>query len=330
MMRTTRHGSATVDPARRHHHPDHPHLRGPSRPDMGDDHHTPPRAAMVGPDLVAPRIVPDRSAGRRPLAVRVRQSDGTELAWHGVYPEIEPTSRIVSTEVFEGYPDGEAVTTTTLTEADGLTTLRTLVEHTSQSNRDGHLSSGMESGMHETFNRLEDLLAIADTTAEQFRRVAGRFTDRAHSVPAGSWDAPTPCEGWVARGIVTHMVTWMPAVIGQSGLDTPVIPPVEDDPVAAWEALADGFQAMLDNPAVAAVEFDAGPPGRLSVESPWATSCSTPGIWPGPSDSTTPSIRSPDRAQHVRRHGTHRRHATSQRPLRAGRDAIRGRRPDLA
>ena len=49
---------------------------------------------------------------------------------------------------------------------------------------------------------------------------------------------------------MTHMVTWMPAMVGQSGLDMPAIPPVEVDPAAAWEVLADSFQAMLDDPAV--------------------------------------------------------------------------------
>ena len=58
-----------------------------------------------------------------------RDMDGNELGWHGTYREIEPTQRIVSTEVFEGFPDAESVNTMTLTEHDGVTTLRTLVLH---------------------------------------------------------------------------------------------------------------------------------------------------------------------------------------------------------
>lgn len=80
------------------------------------------------------------------------------MGWHGTYRDIDPGTRIVSTEVFEGFPDAESVNTMTLTEADGITTLRTVVLHSSRQHRDGHIESGMEGGMQETFNRLDDLL----------------------------------------------------------------------------------------------------------------------------------------------------------------------------
>ena len=88
----------------------------------------------------------------------VMEVGGTELAWHGEYREIDAPERIVSTEVYEGFPDAESVNTVTLTEEDGKTTLTTTVLHTSRENRDGHLESGMEGGMQETFDRLEELL----------------------------------------------------------------------------------------------------------------------------------------------------------------------------
>src|SRR5437899_312128 len=42
--------------------------------------------------------------------------DGTEVAFHGEYREIVPDEKIVSTEVYEGAPDGEAVNTVTFVE----------------------------------------------------------------------------------------------------------------------------------------------------------------------------------------------------------------------
>ncbi len=87
----------------------------------------------------------------------VREGD-MEVGFHGVYREIEAPHRLVSTEVFEGFPDGEAVNVVTLTEVDGVTTLTTLVQHSSKEHRDGHVDSGMEGGMQISFNRLEDLL----------------------------------------------------------------------------------------------------------------------------------------------------------------------------
>src|ERR671911_2970252 len=56
-------------------------------------------------------------------------ADGFEVGFHGEYREIVPNERIVSTEVFEGMPDAEALDTLTLAEKNGRTTLTILVEH---------------------------------------------------------------------------------------------------------------------------------------------------------------------------------------------------------
>jgi uncharacterized protein (TIGR03086 family) len=195
-----------------------------------------------------------------------RDIGGAELAWSGVYRDIVVPERIESTEVFEGFPEAVSVNTMTLTESGGVTTLQTLVRHKSKANRDGHVQSGMEGGMQQTFDRLDDLLAAAGTTAERFRRVAGRFSDRVNEVPATAWSNPAPCAGWTARDIVRHVVEWVPAVIGRSGITFGSGPSVDDDPAGAWHALANTLQLSLDNPDVAARMFDAGPPGEMSVE----------------------------------------------------------------
>jgi uncharacterized protein YndB with AHSA1/START domain len=84
---------------------------------------------------------------------------GFEVAFHGVYREIVPDERIVTTEVFEGMPEGEALNTLTFTEEDGRTTLTLLVEHSSREHRDAHVSSGMEAGMQESMDALERVAA---------------------------------------------------------------------------------------------------------------------------------------------------------------------------
>jgi uncharacterized protein YndB with AHSA1/START domain len=84
---------------------------------------------------------------------------GFEVAFHGQYSEIVPDERLVSTEVYEGYPDAEAVNTLTLTQEDGRTTMTVLVQHRSTENRDGHLNSGMEDGMQESMDYLEQVAA---------------------------------------------------------------------------------------------------------------------------------------------------------------------------
>jgi uncharacterized protein YndB with AHSA1/START domain len=82
---------------------------------------------------------------------------GFEVAFHGEYREIVPDERIVSTEVFEGAPDAAAVSTATFAEQGRRTTLTILVEHTSQEHRDMHLNSGMEEGMNESLDHLEEV-----------------------------------------------------------------------------------------------------------------------------------------------------------------------------
>lgn len=195
-----------------------------------------------------------------------RSDDGTEMGWHGTYREIERPNRVVSSEVFEGFPDAESVNTMTLTETDGVTTLTTLVQHATKEFRDGHIASGMEGGMQQTFNRLDDLLAISATPAERFRRVAGRFSDRVGEVSPESWDRPAPPEGWTVRDVVRHLVEWVPSVIGRSGLDMPTGPSVDVDPAGAWATFATTIQSFLDDADMAAIQFDVGPPGMMSVE----------------------------------------------------------------
>jgi uncharacterized protein YndB with AHSA1/START domain len=83
--------------------------------------------------------------------------DGMEVAFHGEYREIVPNERVVSTEVYEGMPDAEALDTLTLTEVDGRTTLEILVEHASKEHRDAHVESGMEAGLQDALDLLEEV-----------------------------------------------------------------------------------------------------------------------------------------------------------------------------
>jgi uncharacterized protein (TIGR03086 family) len=93
-------------------------------------------------------------------------------------------------------------------------------------------------------------MTVPTEAADEHRRVAGTFTDRVRGVPVDAWDNPAPCEGWVARDVVRHLVEWFPAFLrAGSGVELPTGPPVDDDPVAAWTVHSDGVQALLDDPA---------------------------------------------------------------------------------
>jgi len=88
--------------------------------------------------------------------------------------------------------------------------------------------------------------------AERYRRTAATFTARVRQVPDGAWDNEAPCEGWVARDVVRHLIEWPSSLFFDTwGIARTDVPSVDDDPVGAWEAVDRAFQAALDDPAVA-------------------------------------------------------------------------------
>lgn len=114
----------------------------------------------------------------------------------------------------------------------------------------------------------------------RFEKVAAAFTARVEAVPPDAWARPAPCEGWVARDVVGHLVEWLAGpgfLLGAFGVDTGPRPSVDADPAAAWAAVRDAIQRALDDPAIARRVEDCGPPGRLSLEAAVDMTC-TPDV----------------------------------------------------
>jgi uncharacterized protein YndB with AHSA1/START domain len=86
---------------------------------------------------------------------------GMEVGFHGEYREIVPNERIVSTEIFEGLPDAPedhvAVNTVTFAEMEGRTILSLLTQLKTKEDRDAILESGMEVGMQEQMEIIEEI-----------------------------------------------------------------------------------------------------------------------------------------------------------------------------
>jgi uncharacterized protein YndB with AHSA1/START domain len=83
-----------------------------------------------------------------------------EVAFHGQYREVVPNERIVTTEVYEGAPDPTdegALNTITFSETAGRTTLSILVDTKDRETRDLIINSGMEGGMQEGMDLLEEI-----------------------------------------------------------------------------------------------------------------------------------------------------------------------------
>jgi len=86
--------------------------------------------------------------------------DGTQHGFHGVFHSVEPGRRITRTFEYEGAPGHVSLETVEFEDLGGGRT-RAVGQAVFQAlaDRDAMLSSGMESGVREGFERLEELLA---------------------------------------------------------------------------------------------------------------------------------------------------------------------------
>jgi uncharacterized protein YndB with AHSA1/START domain len=124
--------------------------------------------AHVDPDLVA------QWTGPRDLTMRIDHYDcrtggsyryvmtrgDDEFGFHGSFHEVRDGELIVQTFTFEGVPDGVALERMQFEDLGGgrsRLTATSLVD--SFEARDGFVASGMEAGVHEGYDKLDELLA---------------------------------------------------------------------------------------------------------------------------------------------------------------------------
>jgi uncharacterized protein YndB with AHSA1/START domain len=88
-----------------------------------------------------------------------RDADGTEFGFHGVFHGTPTPDAMVQTFEFEGAPGHVSLDTLTLEERDGRTIVRGHSVFQSIQDRDAMIEAGMEGGVNEGYERLEELLA---------------------------------------------------------------------------------------------------------------------------------------------------------------------------
>jgi uncharacterized protein YndB with AHSA1/START domain len=118
------------------------------------------RQWLLGPEgWSMPVCEIDLRVGGRYRYVWRRDRDGTEMGMGGVFREIVPPERLVTTEEFDDpwYP-GQAIGTLVLVEEAGRTTLTQTMLYESREARDGVLKSPMEKGVAASYDRLEKML----------------------------------------------------------------------------------------------------------------------------------------------------------------------------
>jgi uncharacterized protein YndB with AHSA1/START domain len=89
-----------------------------------------------------------------------RDSDGGEITFRGVFREVTPHERIAWTFEWDGMPGHVSVDTVVFEDlGDGRTKVVSDSIFHAAEERDGMIGSGMEKGMNETYERLDELLA---------------------------------------------------------------------------------------------------------------------------------------------------------------------------
>jgi uncharacterized protein YndB with AHSA1/START domain len=81
--------------------------------------------------------------------------DGTECSFRGTYLEVEAPTRTVSTWLFEGWPDADAVESVELQETDGVTKMTVSLAFRDEAGR-AHMSG--HDGQESSYDKLEDYL----------------------------------------------------------------------------------------------------------------------------------------------------------------------------
>jgi uncharacterized protein YndB with AHSA1/START domain len=98
--------------------------------------------------------------------------DKSEFGFSGVFRKIDPGVRIVHTQIYDagttgvGMGGGEASVTATFTEANGITTVTTLIDFGSKASRDASMATGMTDGMEQSYQLLEQVLSSTPNQPE--------------------------------------------------------------------------------------------------------------------------------------------------------------------
>ena len=123
--------------------------------------HTDPElvAQWMGPNSTQTRI--DQWDCRTGGSWRyVSLHEGTEYGFHGSFHEVRPDELIVQTFTFDGMPDGVALEKLVLEDlGDGRSRLTSTSLCDSFADRDAMLASGMDVGVNEGYEKLDQLLA---------------------------------------------------------------------------------------------------------------------------------------------------------------------------
>lgn len=97
----------------------------------------------------------------------------------------------------------------------------------------------------------------SEPPADRYRRLAERFSGTVAAMPAPAWGSPSPCRGWTALDVLSHVVDSELGLLRRTGIEVPEAPAAQADPSGVWTFARDTAQAVLDDPERAGTRYEA-------------------------------------------------------------------------
>lgn len=94
------------------------------------------------------------------------------------------------------------------------------------------------------------------TTHQRYADALAPLTAVIDAVPPGSWDDPSPCEGWTSRDVLTHVVQTQRDFLAERGGDVGPDPDLGTDPAVPWRDHAERVATLLRNDGFTGTAFD--------------------------------------------------------------------------
>jgi uncharacterized protein (TIGR03086 family) len=86
-------------------------------------------------------------------------------------------------------------------------------------------------------------MPLPESPADRHAEVAAEFTRLVETT--ADWSAPAPVDGWSARDVVDHLVTWLPGFLAAGGVELATGPTTAEDPAAVWRHHTEAVQGLL-------------------------------------------------------------------------------------
>ena len=99
---------------------------------------------------------------------------------------------------------------------------------------------------------------------ERYANRASRFETLVESAPAGTWNLPSPCEGWLATDVVQHVLDMHAAMLLPLKRPLSQAPSIQQSPLLAFRSARRDLESVLNDDSVAQTQVPT-PVGHMTL-----------------------------------------------------------------